>query len=98
MPQKTKKEKMAASLHKKLLLQKDVTMTYSSKIAPLPAQSHNVGIKPSKSANSFPREQLTQQEQYFRQDMRKSLIIVAAIITLQVSLYLIGIEKIIAML
>lgn len=91
MPQKTRKEKQAAELHKKLKFLNDqkrsVTITLPPSVSELEkkivtqAQPTVDRVVPHSDESLFPLRT------YFFIDLKKSLLFIAAIVALEISLY-----------
>ena len=88
MPKKTKKEKLLASYHRKIRLLEN------RKVNTSPVQIKTSIIDPSPVFNNIQKPEITEPvNKYFFSDLKKSLLLVAAIIGVEVGLYLIKLVK-----
>ena len=89
MPKKTKKEKIIAQYRKKIKL-----LQLIQSVPQQPIISQSIAPKPSTPKLPNPIVQENQLiSKYFYQDFKKSLIFIAVIITLEISLYFVRIIK-----
>ncbi len=93
MPKRTKKEKIIADYRKrlKLLQNSNVVIKQSSPAVPL-SQSEEPKID-EKKPKVIETESDSQTAVYFKKDFRKSLILIAAVIALEISLYFASINN-----
>ena len=86
MPKKTRKEKLLARYHNKIRSLEDKNIVKpQAQVAELPQEDLKVKIVTSK--DSIDAEKYKASNKYFFSDLRKSLFLIALILSLEVSLY-----------
>lgn len=93
MPKRTKREKIIADYRKRLkLLQDNKIIINETSPSSLSSQSEEPKID-EKKQKLFQTEDDVRTADYFKEDFKKSLILIAAVIALEISLYFVRIIK-----